>query len=282
MRGLYERPGVSLRGLPLMTLVLVFRNRGVPDRPVLLPQVSSGGIEPFAVTLLSAAGGIQRVLPGPGPNASTAAIRSWYRDAWWALPEVERRSLVLAAGAGTTCLAPVLDGRADVVAIVRDPLDVVATTAAGGLNVPTPNRLRALGEGDASMAKRLQVFANRQARAVLTHRKEFDDLPITLGPPPDAARWRALLFDETLPGIRAVQANQIASEAQGLAERLRFRPKATEHVVRVAEQTPRITSVPFRPGHADLLLQLNWLDLELYERLEQSPGNSSDDPRGTV
>lgn len=265
-----------------MTLELVFRNGEMPERPVLLPQVAGTGIEPFAASLLSAAGGIRRVLPGPGQKASAPAIRSWHRDAWWALPQVERRSLVLAAGAGAACIAPLLDERAEVVAIVRDPLEVVVATAAAGRRVPARRHLHALADGDARMARRLRAFSNWQARVLLTHREEFDSLPITLGPPPDADRWRELLFCGTLPGVHAVPADQVASEAKALAERLGCCPQAIARVARAAETTPWITPVRLRPDHADLLRQLSWLDTELYERLARSPSDPPKQARGLL
>lgn len=219
-------------------LVLLFAEGAADAQPLVMPRLVPGDQEPLVAAVLDRARAVRRrVLPAPAPGRPAVA-RSWYRDLWWALPERDQRSIVAVAGPGAACLGLLLDRDARVVARVREPLHALEVLAAAGARLPNRAALLALrDEPERTLKPRLRAVANPQARELLVPWSEADELPVTIGPPSDADRWRELLFGEALPCMQ--------SEASAL---------------------PRnAANLPGRQPYHELLLALNWLDRELYE-----------------
>src|SRR5581483_4174186 len=158
------------------TLELFFADGETPAPAVVVPQLASASLDPLAtavVELLPARR--RRLLPAPEPGIAAARVRSWYRDAWFARAEVERRSLVAATGQGAACLAALLRDRCTVTAAVREPLQAMAALAETGVELPRPDGLLALGSGDARALKpRVWLASNPQSRALLSGLAETD------------------------------------------------------------------------------------------------------------
>jgi hypothetical protein len=246
-------------------LELLLADDGDGRARVLLPQLTGSRLEPLAARLFAALPPARRrALPGPAADAPPAAVRAWHRDAFLALPLAERDALVLAAGPGAASLAPVIEG-SQVGACVREPLEAVALLARDGYPVPNRKALAALGDaGDHAPKPQLARFSNPQARSVLLAFAEADGLPVTLGPPPDADRWRELLFEQAMPLVRPVLPDGIEDAIQGLVTRLGYPPPGPGDA---AETERTLRDDPAIQGdHADLLRRLSWLDAELYHR----------------
>jgi hypothetical protein len=206
------------------------------------------------------------MLPGTAAATSPAAQRRWHRDAWWAMPEAERSSVVLASGPGVACLAPLLQGAGEVVAAVREPLRAVKAILDAGFPPPKPATLRALGDEPMRIRDRgVTAIANPQARALLAPLSQADELPVTLGPPPDADRWRALLFDEAMPHVHATAMRDPVVVVKSLATRLGYPQKRGQRAAETVERLRASDEDVPALRHADLLRELNWLDAELFE-----------------
>lgn len=248
---------------------MFFADGETPAPAVVVPQLASASLDPLAtavVELLPARR--RRLLPAPEPGIAAARVRSWYRDAWFARAEVERRSLVAATGQGAACLAALLRDRCTVTAAVREPLQAMAALAETGVELPRPDGLLALGSGDARALKpRVWLASNPQSRALLSGLAETDDLPVTLGPPPDAERWRVLLLDELATRLRLFKLEHVAGAARDVAMELGHPAKRAARAADAAEERRAAAELPLLRGrHAELLRELNWLDAELYER----------------
>jgi hypothetical protein len=163
-------------------------------------------------------------------------------------------------------LAPLLDGNGEIVVVVHEPLDALALLARAGRPIPSPKGLNTPDdELNPQQELRRRMVANPQARAVLMISPEILEFTPTLGPPPDADRWRPLLFEETMPRVRALLADQVPEAVEMLTRRLGY-PGRREEIGAPPEQSP-LNGEGFRlkPRHAELLRQLNWLDSELYD-----------------
>ena len=208
-----------------------------------------------------------KVLPEPESAASATAFRHWYHDLWWALTEAERASLILASGRATACLAPLLPGDVRVVAGVHDPLETIMEICAKGTPIPTPSSLHALkSDPDGIPKPRIRAVANPQSRALLLPWSQADELPITLGPAPDADRWRHLLFNEAVPLLRPVATKDLPVLVHTLAQDLGYGSAPLRPLSAVQQARTSLRTV--KTGHAALLADLNWLDRELYEFLQ--------------
>lgn len=228
-------------------LELIFAADAAPEPPVVALQLAGATEQPLSACLPRRATARRRLFPAPGPGAAPSDVRSWYRDLWWALSGAERNSLVGAAGPGSACLALLSERGACVLATVREPRVAVAAAVAAGARLPNRAALLALRDDPERTTKpRLRAVANAQSRELLVPWVEADDLPVTVGPPPDAHRWRQLLFEQALPTLQPVQIEGVTSAP--------------------AEELPR--------GHAytTLLLELNWLDRELHDCYATSQG----------
>jgi len=219
-----------------------------PEPPVVALHLAGCTEQPLSVCLPRRAAARRRLFPAPAPGAAPSDVRSWYRDLWWALSGHERNSLVGAAGPGAACLALLLSDRgARVLATVREPRDAVAAAVAAGARLPNRAALLALRDDPGRTTKpRLRAVANAQSRELLVPWVEADDLPVTVGPPSDAHRWRELLFEQALPTLQPAPVEGVAPAP--------------------VEELPR--------GHAytTLLLELNWLDRELHDSYATKQG----------
>jgi hypothetical protein len=250
----------------MMELLLFDGVRSGP--PVLVPQLASPELEPLAVALLEAAtSGRRRMFPAPAPDASSQVIRDWHRDAWIALPTAERDSVAVATGPGVASLAPLIE-RAEVVVTVREPLEAVSTLGSGERSLPTRRSLAALRDERGRLPKlQMRLFSNPQARALLLASTDAGDLPVTLGPPSDADRWRTLLFEDAMPRIRPIAVDGLSAAAGELAGRLGYAPDACAHASEIAERLAfRHDRAPIDPVRTELIRELNWLDEELSAR----------------
>ena len=200
--------------------------------------------------------GRRRMFPAPGPESAPAEVRGWYRDLWWALPADERRSVVAAAGPGAACLAPLLGRKVRIVANVREP---VAALVAAGVRLPNRSALLSLRDDPRrSIKPRLHALSNPQVRELLVPWSEADELPVTVGPPPYADRWRWLLFNKALRQLRPAPLGAPSAH-------------------------PAAASVlPGGQEYRELLLTLNWLDQELYESMRSRAARARPTPRPGV
>ena len=236
------------------------------DAPtVLVPQLPGAGRGELASALLEAAPqGRRRMLPGPVEGVDDDAVRRWHRDAWLAMSRDERASVVVAAGPGVASLAPLLSGRGEIVVAIHEPLEAIATLARAGVPIPSPQGLRTPDdERNQQQKRRIRSVANPQAHALLMSSPEFIDFTPTLGPPPDADRWRTLLFEQTMPLVRPLLADQVPEAVETLAGRFGSSDRRKEGAAKVSRT--RAEGLPLKPPHVDLLRQLNWLDAELYD-----------------
>jgi hypothetical protein len=243
-------------------LELLFAEGAARAPLVVLPHLPGAGVGALVRPLLDcAAAARRRVLPAPRPDAPAAAARRWYRDLWLTLPERERAGLVLASGPGAVCLATVADRPVEVVAVVREPAQALAALAASGARLPRKRALSELEQEEGSPREWLRAVSNPQARALLLAWAESEDLPVTLGPPPEADRWRGLLVERTA-AMQVVQRAEFPALAHELGGRLECPPEqVAASVAQLDEGAERV-----RNPHSDHLLALNWLDAELYER----------------
>lgn len=237
--------------------------------PVLVPKLGATVLEPLAVALLEAAtSGRLRVLPGPAADASSRLIRDWHRDAWTALPAAERDSAAVATGPGVASLAPLIEG-AEVVVTIREPLEAVAALVGRASSLPSRRALAALRDEPGLLPKpQMRLLANPQARSVLLASPAAGDLPVTVGPPSDAERWRSFLFEDAMPRIRPIAVDGLSAAAGELAGELGYARDACAHASEIAAG---LASRPDRPSidpaRAELIQELNWLDGELFEAL---------------
>lgn len=254
----------------MMELLLLEGTRSGP--PVLVSQLAPTSLDPVAAALLEAAPpGRRRVLPGPGPDASTPVVRDWHRDAWIAMPASERESVAVVAGPGVASLAPLVEG-AKVVATMREPLEAVSALASDGKALPNRRALAALRDERGRLPKaQMRLFSNPQARTLLLA-TAAPDLPVTLGPPEDADRWRRLLFEEAMPRVQPIFVDGLSDVAADLAAQLGYPPG---HRARAGEIAGRIEVQDERPSidpdRAELIEELNWLDQELFIRYRSTP-----------
>jgi hypothetical protein len=238
--------------------------------PVLVPQLGATVLEPMAVALLEAAtSGRLRVLPGPAADASSRLIGDWHRDAWTALPAAERSSVAVATGPGVAALAPLIEG-AEAVFTVREPLEAVSALVGEGSSLPSRRALAALRDEPGLLPKpQMRQLSNPQARALLLASAKAGDLPVTVGPPSDADRWRNFLFEDAWPRIRPIAVEGLSAAAGELAAQLGYAPDACAHASEIAERLASRHDRPsIDPVRAELIQELNWLDDELFERCQ--------------
>ena len=234
---------------------------------VLVPQLFGANRGGLAAAILDPAPhGRRRILPGPPEGAGDDAVRRWHRDAWLAMSRDERESVVVAAGPGVASLAPLLDGNGEIVVVVHEPLDALALLARAGRTIPSPKGLKTpIAELNPPQELRRRTVANPQARAVLMSSPEIVEFAPTLGPPSDADRWRTLLFEETMPRVRALLADQVPEAVETLTSRLGY-PGGRETIAAPRERSrSEADGLQLKPRHVELLRQLNWLDFELYD-----------------
>jgi hypothetical protein len=247
---------------PLRFLLSEFGQPG-SDRVLLLPLPPGSGAEAIARPLIaSVERGSWRLIPSPSPEADVLTQRAWHRDLWLAMPSADRDSVAAVIGASAAYLAPVLSGSGRTVVFVREPLAALALI---GETVPKKRVLDQLEETSAADAPaRLLRMANPQSRALLAPWHDPSELVISQGPPSDADRWREALFEDVLPNLEASAIDQASSLARELALLIGGRQKAVVQAARAAAGADG--AVVENLTHAELLLGLNWLDSELYER----------------
>jgi hypothetical protein len=246
-----------------LELLLTERDGADPGQIVLLPRSPGSGIDAIARSLAESLDeGRWRLLPVPGVGGDVVAQRGWHRDLWVAMPAADRTSVALVTGATAGYLAPVLAGAARTVVLVSDPLAAIGMI--GGA-LPKRRALERLAETPVpEIPRRLQRIANPQSRAVLGPWHDPRDLTVSLGPPPDADRWREALFGDVLPHLDAAPMQRAPEVARALARSLGGHPKPV--VLAATTAVANAVDAPDDPELADLLLELNWLDAELYDR----------------
>jgi hypothetical protein len=205
-----------------------------------------------------------RVFPEPRRQAAPAALRRWYTDVWWGMSEDDRRSVILVAGAGVAALFPLLENTPRLLGGIWDPLELLRSALPKTVALPTLGALLALEDPrDEPPKHSVWALANPQSRALLLGFPEADDLPVTLGPPADADRWRELLFEEALPQLRPVAREALDDSALALAREFGYPPRRLLAAVAGTNGDPR----PIKSEHGELLRQLSWLDDELHRSL---------------
>jgi hypothetical protein len=178
----------------------------------------------------------------------------------------ERGSVVVAAGPGVASLAPLLDGNSEIVVLVHEPLDALALLARAGRPIPSPKGLKTpIDELNPQQELRRRTVANPQARALLLTSPEIVEFTPTLGPPSDADRWRRLLFEETMPRVRPLLADQVPEAVEALTRRLGYPSSPETSAAPPHPSRSDADGFRLKPRHVELLRQLNWLDFELYD-----------------
>jgi hypothetical protein len=243
------------------TLELLLRPERDLDRTVLLPQTRASGADDLARALVEAIDDAHlRLLPAPGPDTDPVTQRAWHRDAWLALPAADRDAVALVTGVTACFLCPVLRDSARTIVLVRDPLSAVRHM---GEPLPKRRTLEGLRESPADeVPARLRAIANPQSRALIAPWHDPGALAVSLGPSDDADRWREALFEDVLPQLDVIAVEQAPRVARELARGLGGRPKQTVHAAKAIASDDGGED----PDVADLLLGLNWLDAELYDR----------------
>jgi hypothetical protein len=241
------------------------------DRVLLLPLPPGSGAEAIARSLIaSVERGSWRLVPSPSPDGDVVTQRAWHRDLWLAMPSAVRDSVAAVIGPSATFLAPVLSGSGRTVVFIREPLAALALI---GETVPKKRVLDHLEETSAADAPaRLLRMANPQSRALLAPWHDPSELLISQGPPSDADRWREALFGHVLPKLEASAIDHAPGLARELARMLGGRQKPIVQAARAAAGSDG--TVVEDSTHAELLLGLNWLDSELYERCRDPVGQS--------
>jgi hypothetical protein len=240
------------------------------DRVVLLSLPPGSGAEAIGRSLVeSVERAVLRLVPSPDLGGDVRQQRAWHRDLWIAMPSAVRNSIVAAIGSTAAYLAPVLAESGRTVVFVREPLAAVGLI---GEAVPKPRVLHELEETAAAEAPaRLLRIANPQSRALLAPWHDPSELSISQGPPSDADRWREALFGDVLPKLEARPIDDASGLARELALLLGGRQKPVVQAAKAAASDgPAVES----SGHAELLLGLNWLDAELYERCRDAVSQS--------
>jgi hypothetical protein len=240
--------------MTVSTLELLLRRERDLDRVVLFPQARGSGAEALARALVETIDDAHlRLLPAPGPDADPVTQRAWHRDAWLALPAADRDAVALVTGVTAAFLGPVLHDSARTIVLVRDPLSAVRRIGAlEGLPETPPDEVPA----------RMRLIANPQSRALLAPWHDPEALAVSLGPPGDAERWREALFDDVLPRVDITAMEQAPRVVRELARGLGGRPKQAVQAAKAVANDAGGEDLDV----ADLLLGLNWLDAELYER----------------
>lgn len=246
-----------------LEFLLTERHDDHPGSIVLLPQAPGSGAETIARSLAESLDqGHWRLLPVPGLGADVVAQRAWHRDLWVAMPAADRNSVALATGMTAGYLAPVLADAARTVVLVREPLAALGVT---GEVLPKRRALERLAETPvADIPARLQRIANPQSRALLAPWHDPAELIVSPGPPSDADRWRDALFGDVLPHLDATAIEQAPDVARALVRSLGGRPKPVVQAAKAIVDDE--VDAPEDPEYAELLLGLNWLDAELYDR----------------
>ena len=177
----------------------------------------------------------------------------------------ERESVVVAAGPGVASLAPLLDGNGEILVVVHEPLDALALLARAGRPIPSPKGLNTPpDELNPEQRLRRRLVANPQARAVLMSSPEIVEFTPTLGSHPRTPiAGAALLFEETMPRVRPLLADQVPEAVETLTRRLGY-PSGPRHEWRTPGGS-NADGFRLKPRHVELLRQLNWLDFELYD-----------------
>jgi hypothetical protein len=246
-----------------LELLLSEASESNPDPIVLLPQAPGSGTDAIARSLsASIEKGRWRLFPAPAQGAGVLAQRAWHRDLWLAMPQADRDSVALVTGATAGYLGPVLGDVARTVVLVRGPLAAVRVT---GEALPKKRTLESLEKTPADqIPARLRRVANPQSRALLAPWHDPAELVLSMGPPGDADRWREALFGDVLPHLDASAIELAPSVARALAESLGGRAKPVVQAAKaIADDTVPVAE---DPAQDELLLRLNWLDAELYER----------------
>jgi hypothetical protein len=239
------------------------------DHVLLLPLPTGSGAETIARSLIvSVEHGSWRLVPSPGPDADVMAQRAWHRDLWLAQPAAVRNSVEAVIGPTAGYLGPVLAESGRTVVFVREPLAAVALI---GETVPKQRVLDQLeATSPADVPARLLRIANPQSRALLAPWHDSSELVVSQGPPPDAERWREALFGDVLSRVEAIPIDHADGRARELALLLGGRPKPVVQAARAAAGADG--AAVENSKHAELLLGLNWLDSELYERCNDATG----------
>jgi hypothetical protein len=247
--------------MTVSTLELLLRRERDLDRVVLFPQARGSGAEDLARALVETIDDAHlRLLPAPGPDADLVTQRAWHRDAWLALPAADRDAVALVTGVTAGFLGPVLHDSARTIVLVRDPLSAV-----GRVGEPIPKRraLERLPETPPDkVPARMRLISNPQSRALLAPWHDPEALAVSLGPPGDAERWREALFGDVLPRVDVTAMEQAPRVVRELARGLGGRPKQAVQAAKAVANDAGGEDLDV----ADLLLGLNWLDAELYER----------------
>jgi hypothetical protein len=151
---------------------------------------------------------------------------------------------------------------------VRDPLETVSAIVRGGVPLPPRHTLAALREEPGRLLKqKMRIFSNPQARALLLAAADAGELPVTLGPPSNAHRWRDVLFNDALSRVGLIGADAVATAAGDLAAQLGYPPGARTRASSIAGRlSGRRQQVSIDEDRAELLRELNWLDVELFAR----------------
>jgi hypothetical protein len=246
-----------------------------PEPIILLPQAPGSGVDVIARSLIAGLGdGNMRLLAAPGPHADVLVQRAWHRDAWLAMPALDRDAVVLVTGATAGYLGPVLADSARTVVLVREPLAAISLT---GEVLPKKRVLERLAESSHDVPPKFHRLANPQSRALLAPWHDPAELIVSPGPPSDADRWRDALFGDVLPHLDAAAIGAAPTMARDLAKSLGARPKPVVRAARAVLEDENQQGRAEDSASLELLLRFNWLDAELYRRcLGSKPSDPHD------
>ncbi len=254
-------------------LELIILNRPPGHKPVVLFETPGSGSDYLAAALAAVATGSRRyVLASPPPDAPSAALRRWHRDAWAALDRSDRAGVALVLGRTAGYLAPVFGDGAELIALVEDPAMAVRRLGVG------PQGLEALvakkGKSPGARATRPLQVLNGQSRALLEPWHDTDGLVAANEPSADQDRWRHLLFEDVLPRVKVHPSERRIHLARRLSTRFAWPVK---RATRLAGDPTDETDDRHLPdvGWASRVNATNWLDRELRDLLYTHVGGRS-------
>jgi hypothetical protein len=210
--------------------------------------------------------------PGISKRDNGVESLTWYREWHDALGDRSRRlACVMSQTAGY--LMPALDRPADLLALVREPVDRVLSYHYDHKR-RQPRTARPLAALQDTYARAEEIapgspahweYFNGQSRRLLSIYYDVTQLPFTAGPGPDADLWRNrvrhIVDSVFLLGVQ----DRFTQYISGLARRYGWRPFVPRGKVNGARPAVFDASALW-----ETVLSYNWLDAELYELARQA------------
>jgi hypothetical protein len=239
-----------------------------PDAPLLLFEHihKTGGTSLKHVIRANLIESADRIVREDLPKRGDDAIDRWWRDFLAGVPDHERR-LHAVASHWANYLFKMTDRPVQGICMVREPVDRVLSRYFFWER-PLADRASIADiyiAGFETLPRSLQTeigqFHNWQSRLLLVPHHDPAELPMSLTPPPDAELWKQRIRDivdaHYLVGIH----ERFEDSVRYFAHRLKWKRLLIPHKKVNARRT---REEEIDDATRDLVLQANWLDVELY------------------